>query len=1232
MPAFAQHEPITFSVIGDVPYDLDEIEDLEQHIRDHNRMSPSEFLVHLGDILESDEECTEPSYQLVADALQGLVVPAFVILGDNEWTDCPDPDRAFALWEAYFLGFESGFCGAPRVEAQAVRPENFAFTSKGVLFVGINLVGGEPYDEDEWETRLQQDVDWVGQQLAQKRPLVRAAVVFGHAGPGESAHDPFFDAFGPLAGAFGKPVLYAMGDGHDWIVDKPFPQQNVTRLQVERGTDPPVQVTVGLDPLAPFTIVRDPWPSGTPPFNREPCVDVGPDLFLGLGQGASLSARVVDDGVPESPGVLTTSWSQTEGPAQASIADASSVETSASFPSPGRYVLQLTAHDGGRLGVDGLAVDVAASAPVLTLDEFFVDEGDVATFTVRLLSGDGSPVAVDYASSDGSAQAPGDYAPVSGTLAFSGAIAQATVTTPVHADGLVEALETFQLKLSSPAGAILGKAKGVARVLDGDSPTPPFVESFSPTSGPSGTQVVVTGAGLADAREVEVGGVPAASFVVDGDRQLRAVVSAAADTGPVVVTTPVGVDSSAGSFAATLPRLNVTVSGSGSVAFDPPGGTYSLGTVVTVTAVPGPGFDFASFGGDLAGLSSPAAVTMDRDHSGSAHFDPLPPGTTSLDVLGQGPGSLSWSPGGRLHPLGASVTLTATPDPSALFVGWSGDLSGQANPETLEMSSSRSVTGTFTRAGLTVLQEDYEKGSSSGSASVTTDDPIPAVAGDLYLAAVTARPRVDALGVGGLGLVWNELVTQCTGRNESEVSLWWALGVPSGEGSVTATLADVATNATIVVTRYSGVDAAAPLGSTPNVLAGNVHGQGGACSGGIRTSSYALPHATVEWGSVVHAAVASTTRHNPGDDWTEITERRTGSGSELAGLAVMERSVRGPGALSVEGRLSDDADWAVVAVEIRRQELLPPAVFSFSPWGGPAGTEVTILGTGLGGASEVAFGGVPAPSPVVDTRAQMRAVVPEGAHSGPIRVTTPLGSGASFWSFFVGSAPSVTSFTPLAGAVGTRLTVRGSGFAAGATEVRFGGRALGKSLTVLDPRTLVVSVPRKAVDGPLVVENPTGAGQSATSFDVVPACSDGLDNDLDGSGDFPDDLGCSGPLDASERSDRFVCDDGIDNDLDGLADAPLDPGCQLPISQREDPPCDDGVDNDGDGAVDWDGGPLGGVPDPSCNGHGWKNEDGSACGLGFELAVLLPLLGRLGARKLLRPRSGRAWKPQSARA
>jgi hypothetical protein len=131
-------------------------------------------------------------------------------------------------------------------------------------------------------------------------------------------------------------------------------------------------------------------------------------------------------------------------------------------------------------------------------------------------------------------------------------------------------------------------------------------------------------------------------------------------------------------------------------------------------------------------------------------------------------------------------------------------------------------------------------------------------------------------------------------------------------------------------------------------------------------------------------------------------------------------------------------------------------------------------------------------------------------------------------------------------------------------------------------------------------------------------CEDGIDNDGDGLTDHPDDPGCDGTSDASERSPLLICDDGVDNDGDDLIDYPDDPGCFHPAAHIEDPACQDGGDNDGDGKIDFDGGlsvlhyaPT--APDPVCS-YPWQMSE-AGCGLGAELSLLLPPLIYLQRRR-----------------
>jgi hypothetical protein len=136
-------------------------------------------------------------------------------------------------------------------------------------------------------------------------------------------------------------------------------------------------------------------------------------------------------------------------------------------------------------------------------------------------------------------------------------------------------------------------------------------------------------------------------------------------------------------------------------------------------------------------------------------------------------------------------------------------------------------------------------------------------------------------------------------------------------------------------------------------------------------------------------------------------------------------------------------------------------------------------------------------------------------------------------------------------------------------------------------------------------------------LEVLPACSNSLDDDGDGLADFPADPGCSNDADPTELSAALPCDDGVDNDDDGSTDYPGDRGCGSSVAGREDPACDDGLDNDGDGGADWDGDPG----DAQCIAASRDTEAVKrGCGVGFELLLLaLPFARLRRYRPLDRP-------------
>ncbi len=247
-------DPIVFTVIGDVPYGNEQRDGFVNLIAKHNAQNASEFVVHVGDIKAGKDPCNESVYQDVSALLKQLTVPTFVVLGDNEYNDCDNPNQALGFWNTYFLHLNENWTFSHQVNYQSERTENFSWIQNNVLFIGLNIVGSSVHDENEWKTRLTDDGNWVQQLLTTHKDNVKATIIFAHANMTENGTErfkPFTDVFRAAAVSFDKPVLYLQGDGHLWIKNKPWQEQNITRVQISGGVDA-LKVTVSADLENPF--------------------------------------------------------------------------------------------------------------------------------------------------------------------------------------------------------------------------------------------------------------------------------------------------------------------------------------------------------------------------------------------------------------------------------------------------------------------------------------------------------------------------------------------------------------------------------------------------------------------------------------------------------------------------------------------------------------------------------------------------------------------------------------------------------------------------------------------------------------------------------------------------------------------------------------------------------------------------------------------------------------------
>jgi len=261
--AFAQDQPqaetksntlVTFYAMGDVPYAPEEDDLLPQQVA--NLPADAEFVIHVGDIKGGKPPCDEAVYNKVFGMLSQSVPPVFIIPGDNEWNDCADPAQAWKYWDKYFMRFDKHWQHGLPVFRQIEREENFSFVKGGVLFVGLNIVGGLVHDPAEWKARHADCLNWVTRTINRFGNDVSSLVIFGHAKP-KADHDDFFTPFSVVAQKFNKPILYLQGDGHRWIHDRPFAAKNILRLQVDQGgIAPPLQVTITDHEKYPFFFDR----------------------------------------------------------------------------------------------------------------------------------------------------------------------------------------------------------------------------------------------------------------------------------------------------------------------------------------------------------------------------------------------------------------------------------------------------------------------------------------------------------------------------------------------------------------------------------------------------------------------------------------------------------------------------------------------------------------------------------------------------------------------------------------------------------------------------------------------------------------------------------------------------------------------------------------------------------------------------------------------------------------
>jgi len=119
-------------------------------------------------------------------------------------------------------------------------------------------------------------------------------------------------------------------------------------------------------------------------------------------------------------------------------------------------------------------------------------------------------------------------------------------------------------------------------------------------------------------------------------------------------------------------------------------------------------------------------------------------------------------------------------------------------------------------------------------------------------------------------------------------------------------------------------------------------------------------------------------------------EQSTVSG-DAAGEQAAWQLLSATGVQSYSATLSSStATWTGAIATFRLGPPPPPTITGFNPTSGSVGTPVVITGSGLNGATAVAFNGTATTFSVTDD-SHISTTVPSGATTGPINVTAPGG-------------------------------------------------------------------------------------------------------------------------------------------------------------------------------------------------------------------------------------------------
>jgi hypothetical protein len=258
---------VTIAVIGDTPYGGRERSDLPALIAAINADTSVTRVVHLGDIKDGVDPCTDRYFHWMRHEFDAFADPVIYTPGDNEWTDCDRqsaggfvPSERLARIRQVFFSEPGRTLGersvAVRTQASTrdFQPlvENVMWREANVVFATVHVVGTNndlapwllggttPENEAQRRERLAENrfrtlgtEAWMDRAFDWAEATDSAGVVIAmHADmwhPEPAGENVALDGFIPVvqrlaerSADFGRPVLLLSGDSHKLRVSRPL--------------------------------------------------------------------------------------------------------------------------------------------------------------------------------------------------------------------------------------------------------------------------------------------------------------------------------------------------------------------------------------------------------------------------------------------------------------------------------------------------------------------------------------------------------------------------------------------------------------------------------------------------------------------------------------------------------------------------------------------------------------------------------------------------------------------------------------------------------------------------------------------------------------------------------------------------------------------------------------------------------------------------------------------------